>query len=107
MHLNNGRYWTLMDHGRADLMIRFGLWRTVGKNQWLPVVSAGKIRFRRELRLFQPFTLKTRIVAWTEGGALSDTTGSSDVIQLRECCRDRKCPHYCAGSVPSQKFQSN
>ncbi len=66
MHLNNGRYWTLMDLGRADLMIRSGLWRTVWKNRWLPVVSAGKIRFRRELRLFQPFTLETRIVAWTD-----------------------------------------
>jgi acyl-CoA thioesterase FadM len=66
MHLNNGRYWTLMDLGRADLMFRSGLWRTIWKNGWLPVVSAGKIRFRRELRLFQRFTLETRIVAWTQ-----------------------------------------
>jgi acyl-CoA thioesterase FadM len=66
MHFNNGRYWTLMDLGQADLMIRSGLWRTIFKNRWLPVVSAGKIRFRRELRLFQPFTLETRIVAWTD-----------------------------------------
>jgi acyl-CoA thioesterase FadM len=66
MHLNNGRYWTLMDLGRTDLMIRSGLWRTILKNRWLPVVSAGKIRFRRELRLFRPFVLETRIVAWTD-----------------------------------------
>jgi acyl-CoA thioesterase FadM len=66
MHLNNGRYWTLMDLGRADLMFRSGLWRTIWNNRWLPVVSAGKIRFRRELRLFQSFALETRIVAWTE-----------------------------------------
>ncbi len=66
MHLNNGRYWTLMDLGRADLMFRSGLWRTIWKNGWLPVVSAGKIRFRRELRLFQRFTLETRIVGWTD-----------------------------------------
>ena len=25
LHMNNGRYWTLMDHGRADIMIRSGL----------------------------------------------------------------------------------
>jgi acyl-CoA thioesterase FadM len=65
MHLNNGRYWTLMDLGRADLMLRSGLWRTILKNRWVPVVSAGKIRFRRELRLFRSFALETRIVAWT------------------------------------------
>ena len=64
--MNNGRYWTLMDLGRADLMIRSGLWRAVVKHRWLPVVSAAKIRFRRELRLFRPFILKTRIVTWAD-----------------------------------------
>ena len=66
LHMNNGRYWTLMDLGRTDLMIRSGLWRTVLRNRWVPVVSAGKIRFRRELRLFQRFALETRIVTWAE-----------------------------------------
>ena len=27
LHMNNGRYWTLMDLGRTDIMIRSGLWR--------------------------------------------------------------------------------
>ncbi|MGO4704877.1 acyl-CoA thioesterase [Microvirga sp. 2MCAF38] len=66
-HMNNGRYWSLMDLGRADIMVRSGMWRAVLKNRWLPVVSAGQIRFRRELKLFQPFTLETRIVTWGEG----------------------------------------
>ena len=66
LHMNNGRYWTLMDLGRADLMIRSGLWRAILKKGWVPVVSAAKIRFRRELRLFQPFTLETRVVTWAE-----------------------------------------
>jgi acyl-CoA thioesterase FadM len=30
-------------------------------------VNAGQIRFRREMRLFQPFTLETRILTWSEG----------------------------------------
>lgn len=25
LHMNNGRYWTLMDLGRTDLMLRMGL----------------------------------------------------------------------------------
>lgn len=66
LHMNNGRYWTLMDLGRADLMIRSGLWRSVLRNGWTPVVSAGKIRFRRELRLFQAFDLETRLVFWDD-----------------------------------------
>jgi acyl-CoA thioesterase FadM len=64
--MNNGRYWTLMDLGRTDLMLRSGLWRAVVKNRWVPVVSAGKIRFRRELKPFTPFRLETRIILWAE-----------------------------------------
>ncbi|MBM6596756.1 thioesterase family protein [Microvirga pudoricolor] len=67
LHMNNGRYWSLMDLGRTDIMIRSGLWRSVLKNGWVPVVSAGQIRFRRELRLLRPFELQSRIVTWSEG----------------------------------------
>ena len=67
LHMNNGRYWTLMDLGRTDIMIRSGLWRPILKHGWVPVVSAGQIRFRREMRLFQPFPLQTRILPWSEG----------------------------------------
>jgi acyl-CoA thioesterase FadM len=66
LHMNNGRYWTIMDLGRADLMIRSGLWRAVLRHGWTPVVSAGTIRFRRELKAFRAFRLETRIVAWAE-----------------------------------------
>ncbi|AMJ59107.1 thioesterase family protein [Bosea sp. PAMC 26642] len=65
-HMNNGRYWTLMDLGRTDLMLRSGLWRAVLRHRWLPVVNAGTIRFRRELRLFRPFRVETKILCWTQ-----------------------------------------
>jgi acyl-CoA thioesterase FadM len=66
LHMNNGRYWTLMDLGRTDLMVRMGLWRAVLRHRWTPVVSAGKIRFRRELRAWRAFTLESRILCWAE-----------------------------------------
>jgi acyl-CoA thioesterase FadM len=66
LHMNNGRYWTLMDLGRTDLMLRSGLWRDVLKHGWTPVVSAATIRFRRELTLFRPFRLQTTILCWAE-----------------------------------------
>jgi acyl-CoA thioesterase FadM len=66
LHMNNGRYWTLMDLGRTDLMLRSGLWRAVLKHRWVPVVNAGTIRFRREVRLFRPFRLETTIQCWSE-----------------------------------------
>ncbi len=66
LHMNNGRYWTLMDLGRTDLMIRSGLWRPVLRHGWMPVVGAGQIRFRRELKAFRSFTLETRILTWSD-----------------------------------------
>jgi len=66
LHMNNGRYWTIMDLGRTDIMIRSGLWRPILRHGWVPVVNAGQIRFRRELRPFRPFTLETRIVTWSD-----------------------------------------
>jgi YbgC/YbaW family acyl-CoA thioester hydrolase len=65
-HVNNGRYWTLFDLGRTDIMLRMGLLGAVLRHKWTPIVGAGAIRFRRELRLFQPFDLETRIVSWTD-----------------------------------------
>ena len=66
LHMNNGRYLTLMDLGRLDLMVRSPLWRAVWKNRWTPVVATALIRFRRELRCFEPFVLETKIVDWSE-----------------------------------------
>ena len=64
VHMNNGRYLTLMDLGRIDVMLRSGLWRAVVKNRWVPIASAVTIRFKRELRPFQKFVLETRLVCW-------------------------------------------
>ena len=66
LHMNNGRYWTIMDLGRADLLVRSGLWRAVLRQKWTPVISAAQIRFRRELKMLRTFRLETRIVTWAE-----------------------------------------
>jgi acyl-CoA thioesterase FadM len=64
LHMNNGRYLTIMDLGRLDLMLASGLWRSVLAHRWTPIASAVKIRYRRELRPFQRFRLQSRLVAW-------------------------------------------
>lgn len=65
-HVNNGRYLTLMDIGRIDMFIRTGLLRVARKHGWMPVIAAGKIRFRHEMRVFQRFRVETRIVYWSD-----------------------------------------
>ncbi|MDB5569985.1 MAG: thioesterase [Hyphomicrobiales bacterium] len=66
LHMNNGRYLTIMDLGRLDLILRMGLAGIARARGWTPVLSAAKVRFRRELRLFQRYRLETRIVWWSD-----------------------------------------
>ncbi len=74
LHMNNGRYLTLMDIGRLDIMVVSGLWRAVLRHRWTPIASAIKIRFRRELKTFQRFRLETRLVAWDRASVIMEQT---------------------------------
>ena len=66
LHMNNGRYLTLMDLGRLDLFMRSGLMRALRGTGWIPILSAAKVRFRREMRLWRRFRIETRIVYWAD-----------------------------------------
>lgn len=65
-HMNNGRYLTLMDYGRLDLVARNGLGRAVLKHRWQPVVAASMIRYRKPLRPFERYELCTRIACFDD-----------------------------------------
>lgn len=66
MHMNNGRYLTLMDLGRADATIRNGIRKALDQRNWYPVVASETIRFRESLPLFERFELRTRTLGWDE-----------------------------------------
>jgi acyl-CoA thioesterase FadM len=66
LHMNNGRYLTLMDLGRLDLTVRSGLGKLMLDRRWMPVVAAATVRFRRELRLGARASLHTRLLGWDE-----------------------------------------
>ncbi len=93
LHMNNGRYWSLMDLGRTDLMLRTGLWRAVLRHRWVPVVNAGMIRFRRELRPFQRFRIETAILCWNESWlvmqhrVLSRASDGSEIVAAHALVR--------------------
>ena len=65
-HMNNGRYLTVMDLGRLDLILRTGLWRVMRERKWYPVVGTAKITFRRSIGPFDRFDLTTQILGWDE-----------------------------------------
>ncbi|MDO5677719.1 MAG: acyl-CoA thioesterase [Propionibacteriaceae bacterium] len=63
-HMNNGKFLTLMDLGRLDLMLRTGMWQKLTKQGWYPVVAGQSITYRRSLNPFQKFDLYTRLVGY-------------------------------------------
>jgi acyl-CoA thioesterase FadM len=66
MHMNNGRYLTIMDLGRLDLILRSGLLKMMLRQKSVPILAAATIRYRLSLDPFQQFTLQTQILGWDE-----------------------------------------
>ncbi|GIL17566.1 MAG: hypothetical protein BroJett040_13170 [Oligoflexia bacterium] len=66
MHMNNGRYLTIMDLGRTDLMMRTGLGPKIIANKWFPVVGSILTSFRAPLNPFDKYTLHTKVLGWDE-----------------------------------------
>jgi acyl-CoA thioesterase FadM len=66
LHMNNARYLSFMDLGRTDLLLRVGLLDVVRQERWRPVVGSIDIRYRRPLRPFQNFRLRSRLLCWDE-----------------------------------------
>lgn len=65
-HMNNGRYLTVMDLGRFDLIARTPLAKIMIRSRWRPLVASAMIRYFRSLAPFQKYTLRTRVVGWDE-----------------------------------------
>ena len=66
MHMNNGRYFSLMDLARINLLIRSKHFFTFKKNKIYPVIASEMIRFRKSLDLFQRFELTSKMIGWDD-----------------------------------------
>lgn len=65
-HMNNGRYLTIMDLGRMDLVLRTGLLKKMMESKSIPVLSSAKMRYRLPLMPFQGYKLITRVICWDD-----------------------------------------
>ncbi|GAA3939008.1 acyl-CoA thioesterase [Microbacterium soli] len=61
-HMNNGRYLSLFDLGRWDLLIRTGLFDAMKRQNWYAVVSSETVTFRKSLQLWQRFEVESRLI---------------------------------------------
>lgn len=68
VHLNNGRYLTMMDLARFDLIMRAGLFREMWKRKWIPVVHSSTIRYMRSIEAWERYEIRSQVVGWDEQG---------------------------------------
>jgi acyl-CoA thioesterase FadM len=66
IHMNNGRFLSVMDLGRYDLTFRIGLGRVMFRNRWQGLVGGVTMRYRRSLAPFERYELHTRLLGGDE-----------------------------------------
>lgn len=64
IELNNGRTLTLYDLGRIPMATRSGLIEVLKENQWGVTVAGSSTRYRRRIKVFNRFTMVSRMVGW-------------------------------------------
>ena len=71
-HMNNGRYLSLFDLGRFDLLIRTGVWDALNAQGWYAVVASETVSFRKSLGLWQRFTVESRLIGHDDKGVYAE-----------------------------------
>ena len=65
-HMNNGKYLSIMDVGRFDLMQRNGVLAVFRRENWYPVVVGQTISYRKSLNPWKKFTIESKILGFDE-----------------------------------------
>ena len=110
--VNNGRYFTLFDLGRFDVALRTGLSPILRQRRWGLVVAGSTIRYRKRLRPFQRWTMRTVLAgrddrwfyfaqsAWRNGEACASAlvrtgvTAKGSVLPTQEVCEALGHPEW-------------
>ncbi len=65
-HMNNGKYLSIMDIGRFDLLLRNGIWELFKNENWYPVVVGQTISYRKSLNPWKRFWIESRILGFDD-----------------------------------------
>lgn len=66
LELNNGRALTLYDLGRLGMGLRAGLFAVLKSQGWGLTMAGSSVRYRRRLRGFERFEMRSRAVCWDD-----------------------------------------
>lgn len=89
-HMNNGKYLSIMDLGRMDLMLRSHTWPRLKAARWYPVLAGQTIAYYRSLNPWMSFEVHTRILGFDDRwGFLEQTFVRNGVVHARAVVRSR------------------
>lgn len=66
LHMNNGKYLSIMDVARYELMQRTGITKVFSRKQWYPVVVGQTISYRKSLNPWMRFEIESHILGFDE-----------------------------------------
>lgn len=102
-HMNNGRYLTLMDLGRMDLMVRSRFWKRITDQGWYPVVAGQTITYRRSLVLWEQFDLASRVIGHDERWIYMEQVFRRDGKVVADAIVRARFLRKSGGSVPMEE----
>eukprot|EP00770_Monocercomonoides_exilis_P005559 MONOS_5531.1-p1 / transcript=MONOS_5531.1 / gene=MONOS_5531 / organism=Monocercomonoides_exilis_PA203 / gene_product=unspecified product / transcript_product=unspecified product / location=Mono_scaffold00162:50357-50893(-) / protein_length=178 / sequence_SO=supercontig / SO=protein_coding / is_pseudo=false len=62
MHINNASYLSLAEYARWAWIYSSNLNEKLGKLGLAPIIGCIAIRYRKQIRLFQPYTIKSKLI---------------------------------------------
>lgn len=104
MHMNNGRYLSILDLGRMDLMLRSGFWKVTQERGWYPVVAGQGITFRKSLELWQKFEVRTKVLGIDEAWVYMEQSFHRGDVLIADAVVRARFLKKTGGSVTSEEL---
>ncbi len=110
VHMNNSKYFKEFDLARIQMAAEIGFLEVLKKHGGIFVVGAGNIRYKKPMKLFQTYKIRTRIVSWDERAfyveqeivAGSKVTAAMETkIAMKGITTDIFIQEFCGDLLPS------
>jgi acyl-CoA thioesterase FadM len=104
LHMNNGRYFSILDLARVDLMARSGLWPKLKLAGWYPVVVHESMTFRRSLKVFDRYSVRTTVIGWDEKHMVMEQAFHLGEVEVALAIVKARFLKRTGGSVPTAEL---
>jgi len=84
-YMNNSSFWTIAEMGIMDIYFRSELVKVCRKKKWIPLMTSQKMVYRKPLKRFTKFQLRTKTIYWDDKFLYFNITFSKDSLLIANC----------------------